>query len=59
MVKRNESTMYQDIVLASSSSTRIEYIRKFIPSCKVCHHKVNERGNKKKTRSAHVSVHHF
>ena len=57
MVKTNESTIYQDIVLASSSSTRIEYIRKFIPSCKVCHHKVNEE--EKKTRSAHVSVHHF
>ncbi len=47
MVKRNESTIYQDIVLASSSSTRIEYIRKFIPSCKVCHHKVNEEEIKK------------
>ena len=54
MKKTKESTIYQDIVLASSSPTRKKYIKKFIPNCKICHHKVREQEIKRKQLSPRI-----
>lgn len=54
MKKRKQSTIYQDIVLASSSPTRKRYIKKFIPNCKICHHKIEEQEIKKKQLNPHI-----